>query len=305
MCKRIIMMGAMMALLLILTPRALADDPGRLSKLTVRVWPEYDQPTVLVWLTGNLADATNLPREIAVLIPTTAAINAVAWEDPDGTPHDISKQMTNLGDGFQRVTFTLPKAQFRVEYYDDLIKGAPDKSIVFVYKSAAPVDQLTLEVQQPLKATNFGVTPAAQSTRDDTDGLKYFVSTFANVAVNQTLTTQVKYTKTDPSLSFVAVPTPAAAPASPATAPADSASTTSNVYLLFALVVVGVLGVLGVFLFQRSNRQAEPARALAPRRGKRRGEQNAATVFCVQCGHPLIAEDNFCPKCGTKRRVIG
>ena len=73
MTTRRIFMGAMMLCalwaMLAAAPRAFAQDPNRLSQLKISVWPEYDQPAVLVMLDGTLADVTNLPRQVAVLIP--------------------------------------------------------------------------------------------------------------------------------------------------------------------------------------------------------------------------------------------
>ncbi|HEX7594629.1 MAG TPA: zinc ribbon domain-containing protein [Anaerolineae bacterium] len=313
MTRRKLFTGAMMLCALwamfAAAPRAFAQDPNRLSQLKISVWPEYDQPTVLVMLDGTLADATNLPRQVAVLIPSSAKLQVTTFANADGSfAAEQVSQSTNQNDGFTRVTFSIQTAAYHVEYYDDLLRGAPDKSMDYGFKAAAPVDQATLEVQQPFKATNFSATPPTQSTRTDAQGFTYLISQFSNLSAGQVITTQVKYVKSDPALSISALPT---APA-PITTPAPAAvpvpaSPWNNIFILVAVVLLGLVGVIGYFVLQQRAR----APALASSRGggrrgrERGGKPREAAAYCTQCGHGLSSDDLFCPRCGTKRRPVG
>jgi hypothetical protein len=298
---------ALAVLVFTLPPRAFAQTPDRLTALTISIWPEFDKPTVLVLLDGVLADASpKVPRQVSVLIPTGAELNVATWMNPDGSfAPEQPAQQTRQDDGWTRVTFTITQPKFRVEYYHDLLRGTPDKTLDFTYKSVGTIDAVTVEMQQPLKATNFAVTPAAQTTRTDSDGFKYFVQTYSNLAASQTLTAQVRYTKSDPNPSVQSVPppTPALVPAA-----APTTGTSYDLFLLIALVALGITAILGFFVWQqRAPDRRRSANAGSPkrRRDKRRGGAVAATVFCTQCGHALGSDDNFCPKCGTRRRVQG
>jgi hypothetical protein len=306
--KRILIFSAVMALLLwsvfAAVPRVLADDPNRLTQLRISVWPEHDKPSVLVMIDGTLADKTNLPREVSVLIPANASLLVTTWMNPDGNfEQEQPSQSKDLGDGYVRVSLTTAQPNYHVEYYHDLLKGAPDKTMDFVFKAPAPADQVTLEFQQPLKTSNFSVTPATQSSRSDSDGFKYFSSQYSNITAGQTITAQVKYTKTDPNPSVL--PTPASSLATSST----PTSTASATFLLVALVVMGLAAVLGFFAWQQRAREEPLATKMTPRqyrRNKRRARPavSSASVFCTQCGRALGPEDNFCPKCGTKRRGV-
>src|SRR5512142_630968 len=124
------------ALSLFAAPRVWADDPNRASDLKISVWPEYDQPTVLVMLDGTLADATNLPREVVVLIPTSASLLVTTFENQDGTlAAEQQSKSANQGDGYSRVTYTLKTPKYHVEYYDNLLRGSPDKVMEFAFKA--------------------------------------------------------------------------------------------------------------------------------------------------------------------------
>ncbi len=283
---------------------ALADDPDHLSKLLIRVWPEYDQPTVLVQLDGTLADASNLPRNVSVLVPASATQLIATFANPNATFAPEQKPPLNdVGDGFARISFQVQQPQYHVEYYDDLLRGMPDKSMDFAFKAAAPTDQLTIEIQQPLRSTNFSTTPASQSTVDD-NGFKYHTSQYPNVVAGQTISMQVRYTKADQ--------TPSALSSSPPVSSSGSAVPTSNnstsVFMVVVFVVVGLAAILGLFTWQRRGYEAALAKQRGPRpQGKKQKRKMQAsapgTGFCPQCGRALGADDNYCPKCGTRRRV--
>lgn len=304
--RRRVFFCAAMALLLglaVATPRVLADDPNRQTLLKISIWPEYDQPTVLVMLDGTLADATNLPRDVSVLIPSSASLLVTTFENQDGTlAAEQQSKPTNVGDGYTRVTYTVKSPNYHVEYYDNLLRGSPDKVMDFAFRAVAPIDQVTLEIQQPLKASNFSVNLPSPSVRDD-NGFKIYSSPFANVANGQTLTAQVKYTKTDPNPSVL----PTVAPASvPSTTPAATApSIWSNVFVIVALVLLAVVAILGfIILQQRARRPASAvAGSMSGSRKQARRQAAARRAFCTQCGSALGPEDNFCPKCGAPRKA--
>jgi hypothetical protein len=298
-----------LALILTLAPRAFAQDPNRLAALKISVWPEYDKPTVLVIVDGTLADKTNLPRAITILIPSKAELLVATYANPDGTSFAPEQATTSkdLGDGWTSITFTINTPSFRVEYYHDALIGAADKTIDFAHKLSAPADAITVEIQQPLRASNFATTPALSATRTDSDGFKYFSGQYQNVAAGQTLKIQVKYTKTDPHPSFVATPT-ANTPGSSAPANVASDSFWQNAFLLTAAVALGLVAVFGFLMLQKRQAQTHTAprhtarKSQAARRAQSRA--SASSAFCTQCGRALGAEDNFCPRCGAKRRTV-
>ena len=306
--RRMLFFCAMAAFLLwtmlAVAPRARAQDPNQLSNLQVSVWPEHDQPTVLVLIDGTLADTANLPRQVAVLIPSSAKLQVATFANPDGTfAVEQPSQSTDQGDGYTRVTFTTNTAEYHVEYYDDLLRGSPDKTMDFVYQAAAPADKVTLQVQQPLKATNFSTSPPASTTRNGGDGFTYYDLQFPALAAGQTISAQVKYTKTDPNPSVITAPPAASTTPAPAATPAGP---WSNAFYVAALVLLGLVAVVGFFLWQRSREPAvAPARSRSrSRRSVERTSSTTTAAFCTQCGHGLSADDLFCPRCGTKRRVV-
>ncbi len=312
MTRRIAFFCALTALVLFLfaasANRALADDPNHLARLQISIWPEYDRPSVLVLIEGTLADSSNLPREISVVVPASATSVVATYQNSDGTlAVEQPFKTADAGNGLTRLTYTVKTAEYHVEYYDNLIRGNPDKTIDFAFQAPGPADQVVLEVQQPLKATNITFSPALTDTRDD-GGFKIYGTKFTNVAAGQTLNLQIKYTKADPNPSVQPTAAPVSAPAA-ANAPAGTDWT--NVFVVAGLVTLGLAAFLGFMLIrQRSQMVPVPVgpQERARRGGKRRrgaasAGKSAGSSFCTQCGRALGAEDNFCPTCGAKRRA--
>ncbi len=309
---------------LVLAPHALAQTPtpsdDRLANLAIHVWPEYDQPSVYVQIDGEVAAKDKFPRDVSILIPTGAQLNATAYVGTDGNllVTDTPKSK-DLGDGFTQITFPVPAPKFRVEYYYNPLTGSPDKTMTFVYKGVQPADNVLLEVQQPLKATNFKTEPEAVVKTKDPDGFVLHQFNYATLEADKPVSIKVSYTKTDPNPSITPQPVQNPAPASTLNAPAAGGGNTAQ-FIGAALVALALaLAALGGFYWWSRNRQ-EPAMASAsaasPRRRSRRsgggssgsgsnsGSSRTAGSggFCPQCGRSLSVADNFCPKCGTPRR---
>jgi hypothetical protein len=259
---------------------------------------------VLVILDGKFADTSKSTRQVSVLIPSKAKLHVATYANADGTlAKEQTTQSTDLGDGYARVTFSVPAANFWLEYYDDALQGNPDKTLDFSLKAPAPADQVTLEIQQPLKATDLSISPATPNTRSE-NGFTYFGTSFTNITTGQALSAQIKYTKTDPSPSISPVAAPASVPATPVT---TTSSSWGNAFLIVAIVVLGLTAVLGFFVLQQQrSRRLAPVASNSRNERRGRGAQHASLggVFCTQCGRPLGRDDNFCPKCGAKRKVV-
>lgn len=278
-----------------------SQTPERIAKLEISVWPEFDDPRVLVQYDGELVGTSGTPREVAFYIPATAQLIATAYQDE--TKQFLNSDpptVTDAGNGLKRVSFIVPKSHFHLEYYDDAIKGAPDKQLDFVYTALLPADSVQIQVQQPLKADNFAIVPAAALISEGMHDFKYYIFNYAGIPADSALKLQINYVKSDPNPSIQNVVAPETAPQ---TNPVDTAVAPNpqQVYLLVGAGIAFALGLLGLWMWY-TRRQPHLAFAGAGANsgaGKRAERFNA---FCSQCGNGLRAADNFCPKCGAKRK---
>ena len=80
--RKLMLMVPLLVLLMLVAVPVQAQSVLHLSTLSVDIWPEYDQPAVLMIYHITLASDTALPASLTVRVPSGVEINAVAVGDP-------------------------------------------------------------------------------------------------------------------------------------------------------------------------------------------------------------------------------
>ena len=140
-----------------------------LNFLRVELWPDYDQPAVLVLLTGEVPANVALPVTLAIPVPAGAQINAVAQIDENG--------MTSIDyeEAAGAVIFASETTGFRVEYYAPYERDGDERSYDFEWSAPFAVGELDAHIQKPVNATELITEPeAAEVYTDARDGLTYY-----------------------------------------------------------------------------------------------------------------------------------
>lgn len=293
----------LLLLLLLLLPATLvqAQTAVTLETLEVQLWPDYDQESVLVLLTGTLPASTPLPATLTLPLPTGADFNVVARITADDvmTDEGMTPQV-----GANQVTFTLPDSRFRVEYYQPYSASDTQRAFTFSWQSEVAVEQLQVTLQQPFAATNVTTVPPATTVSEGQDGLTYHVLPSQTVAAGDTYTAEIGYTMNNPALtvSFLAQGSTSEELPVLDAVPVEETETESN--WQFWLIGLGALILVGTavwyFLSNRSDNsrpsRPKPVRQSAATTNK---TSKAAVNFCHQCGEALTSGDKFCRSCGT------
>jgi hypothetical protein len=320
------------ALLGIVAPRALAQgQPDELVALSVELWPDYDQPSMLVLMTGTLAAATPLPATVTIPLPPGATIHAVARPTADNRL--VSDVVFTTGD--DALTLTLTDPRFHVEYYAPMQTDGDQRRYDFRWQNDLAVAQLSPVVQQPLAAEGFSVVPEPVNVSSDRgDGLLYHSLPSQAVAAGEPFDITVSYTSTTGALSAPALavqPPPGAGDAAQPAATAGSGGLFDGFNPLWLLVIFGVAALVGLaFYFGRqqatapAGRPRKPAPSRPPKTAAKppvaptppAAQAPAATPppapppaaatgkrFCHQCGEPAEPGDRFCRNCGTQLKA--
>ncbi len=237
----------------------------------------------------------NPPARIRFLVPTAAEMYSAGSRDATGnyTGGPPDRKASEIP-GWDEISYELQTDTFRVEYYDSIIVGQPDKEISYYFQFLYPISDLSVVIQEPRKSTNFTVPPEG-TTGTDQEGFTVHRYSYSNLVPASPLHFDIAYTKSDPhpSLSIDAI----ASGASPTGSTASSGSV--NVPLLVG-VIAGVCAVVAfIFLINRSRPQPRALRqsAKSARADRRR---NAGAKVCSQCGRSLEENHEYCPYCGSK-----
>lgn len=281
---------------------------------SLRLWPEYDDPGLLVILAGQFGSDTAFPLQAA--FPAPAGIRNV-----QATYEDASSSLINrtfeIKDG--KLTYELPSTGFQVEYYLDRAPGGEQRNISYSFVAPYAIKALRVEVQQPARSTGFAMTPASETSQKGSDDLTYYVFNRSNVAAGEKLDITISYSKTDTGLSApqIAVAQTGAPVQAPAQAAAPAATSATNV-LPWVLIGLGVVLLVGILVFWLLSQRRVPAQqqvrstgpntvrsapaARGPRATVPARPNGEAVSFCTNCGHALGPDDRFCSQCGAPRR---
>ncbi|KNZ70615.1 hypothetical protein Tfer_0799 [Thermincola ferriacetica] len=186
------------------------DEQMEFKNLKVSVWPEYDDPRVLVILEGTMVNASDSPfkGEVKWNIPKGKDLEiGMACEIVNGGHSCQPYEQKDKGDWIELTWKTTrsiaPGEEYPVflEYYYNPIEGSVDKKFTFSYQPSYKIDSLTVSVQQPLKAENFKIDPAPSSTNTDSGGFVNHNYVYSNQTPNNKITLNVSYKKADPKPS--------------------------------------------------------------------------------------------------------
>lgn len=297
---------ALAVLFLLLSPAAANAQAGiAFSRVTIKLWPEYDRPDMLVICDFLLSSDVPLPAEVRVRIPAAAGEPYVIAVGP--SPEAISDQnveytLRPAGDWLE-VTVRLPadSRAMRLEYYDPgLARDGQTRRYRLEWPADYAVDSLFVSFQMPIGATNLVLTPPLSSTRLGGDGLHYYEGEFGPLAVGETFLLSAVYQKEGDDLSISTLPVQPAGPLDQRL----SGSLAWNAVLPWLLGLLGLLlivgGLAGFFYRQGGSRRESASRRQGGRRPKEAGPEEP--VYCSQCGKRAQPGDLFCRACGTRLR---
>lgn len=306
---------AFLALVGAALPISAQTEAPQLATWDVQLWPEYDDPSVLVIMTGAVADENALPQTLRIPVPAGARVHAVAYPDAAGNLLTLPWTAEAGADG-QTVVMELDQPRFVVEYYADILSPPPSRSFSLDLTTPYAAQQASLALRQPSGASDLQVTPAMTAGGLDNLGNPTYTLELGALPAGQSVPVQVSYSKADASPSVTQQSAAASSAATPAAAtPAAAGADSSPAWLPWTVgVALGLaVGALAVYFLWR--RQSTGGSRQARRRHARR--QGAAPArppaspaaagegqnkFCVQCGQRFMVDDKFCRSCGAARR---
>lgn len=274
-----------------------AGAQGKIALQTVfvQLWPEFDQPNMLVIYDFQAAPETFLPQDVNMRVPAEAEVIAVAQER-DGALFNVPYQETAIDATWKQVTLTLDAATtYHLEYYAPLKRDGLQREFVYLWPGDYPVASLSVSLRIPLDTTEIDTQPTMLEMPPTGDGATYLQWGKENLKAGQQESVEIAYTKTTERLSA------STQPLEPATVDEKTPGRVSlSNYYPYILGGVGLLLILGggVYFWQSSKSKPAPTR-----HHRARAEENSREqVHCHQCGKRAQPGDRFCRACGTRLR---
>ncbi len=302
-------------LALIIPTQALAAKDIKVEKMNILVEPEYDDPRVLVVMEPILSEDTELPQKVEYLLSKKMPDITVgmACEIPEGQGHRCKVYDTKEAGDFEELTYSVDSARtLFFEYYYDPFSGQKEaedgkKSFVYEYKASYPIGNLEIQVQEPLKATDYKIEPASENISEDQQGFKYHTFSFADVKAGDVLAFNVDYTKTDkePSIQKTTQPVNNEQVGS---GESQSTNPSSTRWIVFLVVLMMVGGGWAMYWRSQTIASAEVAAERKVRPKPKKGgkgkvaakAKTKAAKYCSNCGSEADGNSKFCSDCGSE-----
>ncbi len=276
---------------------AQAQSALTLSSVSVDIWPEYDQPAVLVIYHISMPTNTTFPLTLNLRIPAQAEAYAVAISDPVNGLLNAPYDRTVEG-SWATLAITANAKDVQVEYYDTLVKNGTARHIVYEWAGDYAVASFAVDIQQPTGATNMVTNPVLPQSAVGQDGFVYYQSAAQSLSAGQTFTLTADYQKTTDTLSTTGLPVQ---PTQPLNASTPGRVTMSAVLPFVLAGVGGVLIILGIvggyYMWKNGTRRTFATRK---RHSQAAQERETDVVYCHQCGKRAQRGDVFCRTCGMR-----
>lgn len=306
--KRCLVILALMVFLIAPGFARQEENPVKISRMEIGLWPDYDRPQVLVIYKVQISNETELPVRISLRMPREAIIPyKVAMRDLDGLLYNLEYSLEPQGSWYQLV-LTTSSNELYIEYYDPrIVRSEDDRTYDFSWICDYPIDKLIVKVQQPRNSNDFTVIPEmGLGELNISDDLLYFTRDFGPLLTGITFNTQLSYTRTSAELSASNLPVTAATPFLQNT---GFSYTVSNVITQVldnrSLVVAGSLVLAGILLMVVVSLVAgswsNPFSNWFKAFGKEKGPTENLGIhieYCPNCGKRVNPGDRYCRGCG-------
>lgn len=308
--KKIFLLFLILSIFLTTVTPVQASDLS-ISHMEIDIWPEYDQPSVLVIFHVSFSSVSSLPARVSLRIPASAGDPySVAMKDLDGMMYDLEYSVIPDGD-WNRIEFVTSSQDLQLEFYKPYFnKSNVSRGFFFSWISDYPIQDLSVNIQQPKTAMDMVIQPNANAgVVNPNDGLMYYKIDYGSLEKGASLTISLAYVKTNEELSASIGPVNPASPLpSQRTIWQSIESVLPSIWgnrnlMITAALLLGALFFFALLLLVvRGPILTRPARHKAERSNSKAKNilKEEKEIYCFQCGKKARPGDAFCRTCGSK-----
>lgn len=291
--------------LLVCPSRARAQGEVKLDFISIELWAEYDQPSMLIINEFVVSEETPLPAKVMLRFPKEGNLTAVAYNANGQLINAPFETPTQQGD-WQTITLTVDsRVPYRIEYYQSITRDGNKRSFTYKWFGDYQVNEFHLTLNIPSDSREVTIDPA-NTFAISQDG-KFLVATIIknNLKMGHSYSMELEYQRNTESLT-----SPNAAsqvqPSEPLSEETTGRTSVDNLPWIVGGIGLAMIGF--VLVLYRRSLQSNASNSSNPRkrRGKRAGSQmdeSQEEIYCHQCGTRATAGDRFCRTCGSRLRL--
>lgn len=286
--------------LLILPSIAGAQGGTKLDSMNIKLWSEFDQPSMLVINEFVVSQDTPLPATVTLRFPRDANLVAVAVQNSGGL---FNKNFTGPEEQGSWQTITVNAETYethRIEYYQPLTRKEEKRQFKYQWFGDYYVNEFTVAILVPSDSTELITSPILQSTGSSPDGRATSgIVTRNGLKMGNSFQFNLEYQRTSDALTD-----PEQANQVQPVEPVGK-DTPGRVSITNLPWIIGGFGLtlilIALFAYWRSTQTGE---AKPGRRRRRKAEGQAEEqAYCHECGARANPGDRFCRTCGSRLRL--
>lgn len=274
-----------------------AQSNLKFTNVSVQLWPEYDQPSMLVITDFEVPATTSLPVSLTLRIPKDANLIAVASYAADGSLANAVFEGPKDDGEWQSFTVTLDSTAARFEYYQPITFNGNQRIFSYLWDNVYAADAFKIRVLEPVDTTSLTTTPNL-ATIEQKDGLKYFHGDPVKLASGEQFILNLEYQKSSDTLIASA---PGVQPASPVDENTPGRVSLNN-YLPYVIGGLGVIMIVGGLVYYLRSGNAGVKKSRRRQHANTNAEEGDSDIYCAQCGTRAHSGDRFCRVCGSRIR---
>ena len=287
----------MLGILFVFPNFVFAQSDLTLANVSVQLWPEYDQPSMLVITEFEVPATITLPVNLKFRIPKDANLIAVASYSADGSLADAKFEGPTEDGDWQSFSVALNSTAARFEYYQPITFNGNQRIFSYLWDGAYAVDGFDIRVLEPLDTTLLTTSPNLASI-EEKEGLKYFHGNPLKLASAEQFVLNLEYQKSSNALVVSALGVQPASPVDENTPGRVSLNNTLP-YFIGGMGVIMIIGGLVYYLRSGNSRVKNSRRRHSANANV---EESGSDLYCAQCGTRAHGGDRFCRVCGSRIR---
>ena len=103
----------------------------------LRLWPEYDDPGLLVIFSGSFPSDASFPMTVSIPVAAGARNIQATYQDSSGSLINRAFEVEN-----GRLTYEIPSGTFHTEYYVDRAPSGDERQIDFTFEAPYTINNL-------------------------------------------------------------------------------------------------------------------------------------------------------------------
>ncbi len=249
-------LGCCLIILLATLPivNVLASNDLTIGRMKVAIWPEYDDPGVLVIYDGRFAEPSRFPLKTSFFLPKDAVISDACSLSPKGQHFCQLYETVNRGE-FNEVLLYLPFPNFYLSFhtYPDIEK-TDNRTFDYLVRTNHKIEKLEMDIQQPLRTTAFTISPASEDTSMIKD-FNHFKYTYSPVSSGENKLFNIAYNKKD-RLPSVDIKYSRMSGDKVWSSPYETQKQMKNIiYIIFFTGITGLIALLGGYLYMKRKKK--------------------------------------------------